>query len=477
MRLLLFIFVLLFASCSQLFGAVKQEELDARKARLTVHLQSFATWVDDVCDLTQEQQDRLNERIKQAITKSQQAYQFPEFPNQIKTQQSRLYDYSPIRFVGIRGAAWGVFQAGLNDELQKILNEDQKEKHRAAMEKRKQLLHQSFLNHVINTADRELLLTDQQKEAIKNLFPEKLQLLDNGLYWFAPWPRYLKDKSITILLDSSSIALTPAQTERIKQLKATQSGFIRFKTLKGRADWNKQLKESALIQRRNLQGMQQMRVSYLATRYRLTVESRQYLELAAKGAIAKVLGKWKQTTAEKFDLWEKQVAEMVNRNKGVFAYAVVPAIRDSEVFQHPLWEHAVRKVLTEQPYQQRKQESRDATNRYAVALLDQELWLTVEQRTQLIKICQRLCLIDKNQYYDTPSFGNQYDLSLLATVLYDCDQKELDELLNEHQRNVITQLKRQILEAKAGDIPSFAIKTPLGVTILRKADCGKNTRM
>ena len=473
MRLLLIISVLLLTLDSQLFGAVSPEELAEREARLTAHLHSFAEWVNDICNLTKGQQDQLNDRIKQAITQSQQAYQFPDFPNQIKTEQSRLYDFSPIRFVGIRGAAWGVFQAGLNDNLLKILNEDQQKKYRAAIETRKQTLHESFLAHVINTADRELFLSNQQKEGIRNLFPEKLPLLENGLYWFMIWPRYLKDKPIKILLDSSSIMLTPTQTERIQLLKSSQSGFARFKTLEGRADWNKQLKKSALMQRKKLQSMQQMRVSCLVTRYHLSAENRDYLELASKGAIAKVLVKWKQTTAEKFDLWEKQVAEMVNRKKVVFAYAAVPAIRDSEVLQHPIWEHAVRKVLTEQANQQRKQESRDATNGYAVALLDQELWLTSAQRNQLNKISQRLCLIDKSQYYEAPGFGSQYDLSLLATILYDCDQKELDELLNESQRNVINQLKRQLLESKAGDIPSFVIKTPLGITLLRRMDYKK----
>ncbi len=471
MRVPLAILMLLFTFYSQLFAAVKQEELDERNARLSAHLQSFAYWVDDVCDLTQQQQRQLNERIDQAIAQSQQAYQFPEFPNQIKTGQRRLYDYSPIQFVGIRGAAWGVFQAELNNELQKILNKTQEEKYRAAIEKRKQLLHDRFLDHVIITADQELFLTDQQKAAIRNLFPEKLPLLDSGRYWFTPWPGYLTDKPITTLLDANRLTLTRSQTERIQQLQNPSNRFIQFKTLEGRTAWSKQLKKNVEAQRKKLQSIVQVRIDCLARRYQLSTEKKKYLELASKGVIAKAIASWKKKISEKFDLWEKQVTEMLNRKKEVFAYAAVSALHDREIFRHPLWENAVRRAITERSYLQQKQQIQNATTRYAAALLDQELWLTAGQRKQLDNICQRLCLVDKSRYYEQSHFGNQYDLSILGTVLYDCDQKEFKGILKSPQQLVISLLKRQLTRHEKNEVTSFAIKTPQGTTVLRSINC------
>ncbi len=443
MRLLFIISVLLLTLCPQIFGAVKQEELDEREARLTAHLQSFATWVDDACDLTQEQQDQLNERIKQAITKSQQAYQFPDFPNQIKTEQSRLYDYSPIRFVGIRGAAWGVFQAGLNDELQKILNKDQKEKYRAAMENRKQLLHDSFLHHVINTADRELFLTDQQKDAIKNLFPAQLPLLDNGLYSFTPHTGSLNEKPINALLSRSPLALNKIQKRLQENHQNNQQATLI--NAANEDDMQKKISVEVKKQMLKMEPALELRIVYFSRQFQLSEKNLQYLKLAKKGTMVKLANRWK----EKAIFQQKKNAIRDNQNNRRTTYRILlPSIHINDFDNHPLWEHAVRKVITDSAYEKRSQYAQQATTGNLIALLDQELWLSSKQRNEIATMYHDVSIFDRNGYCQASRHRNSYDLCLLAAVLTSKRQSNLNRILNDSQLKALVQLKKQFQNNK-----------------------------
>ncbi len=438
------IIILLIVFSQSLIGAVTPEELEEREARLTTHLKAFAGWVDDVCDLSDEQQDQLNERIKQAVTKSQQAYQFPDFPNQIKTQQSRLYDYSPIRFVGIRGAAWGVFQAGLNDELQKILNEAQKEKYRAAMEKRKQTLHQYFLAQVINTADRELFLTDQQKEAIKNLFPEKLPLLDNGLYSFYPKTSYLNEKSIDVVLFQASLGLNKTQMKWLEYLRKNRKQAVMLNAVN---EDDMQGKISAEVQKQmeELVPAMELRITYFSRQFQLSKENLQYLKLAAKGTTVKLMNRWKE---EAITQQQNNAVRAKQDNQQPTYRILLPPIRIHEFDDHPLWEQAVRKVITDSVYEKRKMIIQQTTLNYLIALLDQELWLSSEHRIKITTMYHDVSIFDRNRYCQNLIYSNSYDLSLLAAVLTGKRQGKLNGILNDSQLNALSQLKKQFPKNK-----------------------------
>ncbi len=439
MRVLLIILMLFLTCCPHLSGAVKQEELDERNTRLTAHLQCFARWVDEACDLSERQQNQLNERIEQAIAKSQRAYQFPEYPHQIQTRQSRLYDYSPIRFVGIRGAAWGVYQAGLNDDLQKILNETQQDKYRAAYENRQLMLHKNFLDHVINTADHELFLSEQQKEAIKNLFPEKLPLLEDGLYSFMPHTIYLNEKSIGTILDSRPHLLNHAQKKWQRYLRSNHQAVV---LLSAKSEEELQKKISAEIQKRmvNLKPALELRIDYFSHQLQLNGQDQQYLKLAGKGTMIKLANQWKENAL----LLQKEYAKRANQNEGQLIHrTILPLIRLYGFDHHPLWEHAVRKVMTDAAYEKRERMIQQATLNYLMALLDQELWLRSEQRTRIAMIYQNVSIYDRGRYCQNINYSNSYDLSLLAAVLADEREAELSGILDDSQLAALTELKKQ----------------------------------
>lgn len=394
-------------------------ELEVRQTRLEAHFEAYAAWVDRQCDLSDEQRSQLNAAIKQGIEKSQELYAKPQPAN---NNQSHLYDYSPVRFVAIRGAAWGVSQAGLQEYLAKILNDKQREKLQAAKTKRRQELHNLFVEYVLHNAGEVLYLTSKQKGQIKPQFPFQHAFLDTGAYSFSPQTHLLQEKSMDSLFDRIKIELDPVQENL---LNPSRKQVIRFMRDDGLDGWKKKLQAGVEDQQKKLYQILNSRIDYLKSEYQVDSTGIRYLEVAGKGVIVREISKWEDKISYNFDFWAE------NRNKLIIPgqfLGVARGIKNDILDQHPLWNHAVEKVISQSIVEQRRMESQAIIAGYATAMLDQELWLSSGQRDDIAALLLAFPHVEDEHHH-----GHAFELCLVGIAVLGDQQKELRLILNENQ--------------------------------------------
>ena len=191
-------------------------ERDNRKLRLDNHFKAYAGWVGHVCQLSDEQNKELEKLLEEKIGLSQKKFGEKKIP---QNHSNYLFDYSPFRFFDDDGAATEIYKADLEKAVHKLLNEKQKESLIAAISKRKQELHNRYLNYIIEKADKELFLSEKQEKQIRGLFPDQIPLLENGLYTFMPRTYYVKEKPIASIVMHPPVAFKRVQMNRLQDLK------------------------------------------------------------------------------------------------------------------------------------------------------------------------------------------------------------------------------------------------------------------
>ncbi|MBL4882982.1 MAG: hypothetical protein JKY95_00420 [Planctomycetaceae bacterium] len=415
--------------------AAAKKDIEIRQSRLDAHFAAFAAWVDLTCDLTDEQRVQLNTITKQAIDKSQDAFKKPKPAQNL---QNYLYDYSPIHFVGDQGAAGLVRQASLDKQLLEILNDKQKEKWQLASASRNQELHDRFFQHVLQKADKELFLSSKQKEQITNLFPAQLPLLETGAYAFMPQTFYIPQKSIVTILMHPPVAFKKVQMNRLEDLKSSNQNSISFQAMDGLSGWHKKLKLNAELNQEKYHRMLDIRISYIATEFEISPDKKHYLEIAGKGAIVKVIAKWKKSTLSQFKSWEQTIQQNPGQN---FGFGVA-GIQVSALDKHPLWTHAMEKTISKTEYEKLRNQSQDAIAGCVVAMLDQELWLSADQCNDiqvLLKDAQSTTGIHSSMQ----SYANE--LCLVGVSIHGKKRKEIEAILNEAQLNAFVELKSQFM--------------------------------
>jgi len=419
-------------------GNANKKITDIRKERLETHFAAFVTWVDHYCELTEKQKTEFNRIIVDLIEKG--PHSIAEVPGVIYSRQY-LNNLAPVRFVDTHGAAGVIYHAGLEESLLKILTDQQKEKWQTAINKRKQALHEIFLERVINTAEKKLTLTDKQKQQLKKIFPDHLSLLENGLYSFEPRNQYVNEKSILIILTQPPMAyrkeqwelLKPVRNRRLLEGRRIRTKNIRLMAIDGPEGWRKTINTEAEQFQDELQKLLQKKSQEKFLGNKLSPEQLRYLEVARKGAAFRTVKEWKRKSL----LATVQYEKIIEQRPGINFGFSVPGIESSKIDQHPLWENTVAKVKASLLGEAQSNYSEFTIN-YAVAMLDQELWFTDEQLPKIRKLYRSSHLANELLYS-----GEQYELYLLATIIDAKKESELESILSQQQLTAFQTLKNQ----------------------------------
>ncbi len=404
-------------------------ERDNRKLRLENHFKAYAGWVDHVCQLSDEQKKELEKLLEQKIGLSQKKFGEKKIP---QNHRNYLFDYSPFRFFDDDGAATEIYKADLEKAVHQLLNEKQIESLIAATSQRKQQLHNRYLNYIMEKADKELFLSEKQEKQIRDLFPDQIPLLENGLYTFIPRTYYVKEKPIASIVMHPPVAFKRVQMNRLQDLKQRRSSLT-FMANNGVESWYKQLDEEVENQKEKFQRALDIRIAFIGTEFQLSPQDKKYLKLAGKGATLRVLTAWKKRSLPQLKSWEKHVARQPGQNFGFG----LQAADVSELDKNPLWEHAVKKVVTEATYNKIMQRAQQAKAGYLVAILDSELYLRDDQCDEIQTILQgNLPVINTRN-------SQSYDLALLGLTIHGKKRKAIEKILTEPQLNAFSALKRQ----------------------------------
>ena len=413
------------------------------EARLEAHFEAFAFWVDRCCALSENQKLELGAITHEAISNSLLAHRKLVGVNQ---RIFRSY-YLPLYFYSSKGGAGTIFEAGLEDDLLEILNEDQKKKWQIANTERKQHNHEIFFKRVMNIANSSKLLSVKHQKKLAGLFPSKLPWLNNALYSFRPNTRHAPEKSIFRLLMHPSLSFTNAELIGLKELKffhKYQGGKVapglHLQAFDGVEGWRKKINEQGELEQQKLQYTLNAASASAFDGIQLTPQEKRLLDLAGKGVAVKTVAQWKKTARQQTVAYETYLIKWPGRNISF----VLEIPFNSKIEQHPLWLNAMKKVTRSINGRRRGTASKE-TIEYAVAILDQELWLTPEQRVKVIGFYQNIHFTDQKNYR-----GPQYELYLLESAVRVSGPNKLDKILSKGQLSALKKLETLFLKFNCG---------------------------
>lgn len=421
-------------------GAVPgEDERKEYQLRLQAFSDAMQSWVVKVCELPDEQQVKLKEIFAAELTSYVGQFAKGKDPN----RQSHGFPKTfPLVFTLNNGIA-ARFQADVKKSLLKsVLTPPQAELLEAAIKEREIYRTQAYAEFVVMLIDIELFLTADQRVALTKQVLNRVGGLQHPLYSFQAQSYYLPYESMSVVVSPASgkDILEPSQKKRLADLTGADpnSQHIVFQASSGMDEWYKQMNEISLKQREQYLRATAVRVSWYEKELHLTSEQVEHLTNAGKGAAIRALGDWKETTQQTFEQMEQQIAQM-GQNFG-FAASVIDT---KSIDQNEIWKDAVKSVTAGAAQQQvemrfqRVQGDKSAMAVGVLALLDEELWLSPEQRLPL------LAQFEKTMPNNLTSVQYQEyirDIVLIAHPLFKTTEKKRDEILTEPQRDVWKQL-------------------------------------
>lgn len=256
--------------------------------------------------------------------------------------------------------------------------------------------------------------------------------VEHPLYSFKPQSYYLPYESLSVISSRATgdDVLEPSQKKRLKDLAGTDNNNqqIVFQAASGVEEWHKQMNQAGLKQREQFLRAAAVRVTWYEKELKLSPEQVEYLNNAGKGAAVRALGDWKESTQQTLDQMEQQMAQM----GGNFGFGA-QSIDTRAIEKNEIWADAVKSVtvgIARDRLEGRSDVDRTASARSVLALFDDELWLSPDQRTALLPMFEKTMPKDS-----TPTNYQEYirDVVLMAHPLFKVKEKERNAIVTEAQ--------------------------------------------
>lgn len=421
-------------------GAVEIPEKDRAefKDRITGYSNAMAAWVIQVCDISETEQPKFREVFEGQIQSQIQAFE-KRGARAERQQQSPIPKTMPLLFTQ-SGAVGADFRDAVLGELRKgLLTEQQQQKLDEALKDRFAFRQRALAEFLTSIVDRELFLTEEQRTQIIEKLGTAKKPVQHTFYSFQPQSYYLPYESLSQLLSrvSAKEQLSPSQKKRLTDLSGSDpNNHLVFQAADGPDAWLSRMAEMSDSQRSLFLRGIVVRIAWLEHELKLSAEQVEYLTVAGKGAAVRAIGDWKEQTRQTLDHMEQQMAQM----GGNFGFGA-SSLDSSSIDQNEIWLEGLREVTDGRGPELLKERDRKLGESVAaclVALFDDELWLTSEQRSKLQPVVAKSLPKVSNpvQYYDYIR-----ELIWLAYPLFKSDDEARTAVLNEEQNAVWKTLK------------------------------------
>ena len=412
---------------------VTEAELEKRQERLTAFSECMQGWIAKHAQLSAEQTAAMAAMVANAIKDSQL-----EHANQAGQQQTQLMDFFPIRMTGKDGAATDIDLRFIRQRLPALnLTTAQQQSLDKAIEERQQFHKDGALERVLNLLDRELFLTSDQRDAIGARCRKDFDLKEQ-CYGLQANNHFIRQRAVSPILRDRRIKplLLDAQKKRAQDLaqKNGSNQHVFFQLENGNLE--QKLTDAIVSQKQRLKNACDVRVAFYASTHALSDDHARHLSVAGKGTVDSVISEWKQQTRRSLNAQAQHAAQ----NLHMHFHFVVADINKIE--KDELWKATLAKLTDSAATDstgERAAQRRAGMAMFVVALLDRELWLTAEQRQELMQVVL--------PQMPDPDYSNHYrqhfeELLLLAVPLMDCSQQDL-HMLSANQKSVIGLLRKQ----------------------------------
>ncbi len=361
-----------------------QQQRQATTDRLRARLQTMADWIKHQCPLDANQEQALPQLIEELLQQSQQPK--PANLQQRQVFSSNLLPTSPVLFAGLNGTGFQMSREFIELLHKRLLTEPQKKALSTALEARRQRLQATWKEHLIFLLDEELFLTPEQVAAFnKELAATQVQ---HPLYAFQPQPYFLPYESVQKVVSDKmgTTFLDENQQAHLKNLLTADpnQNVITIDASMTSDDMAQGIATRSQRQEQHFLLCTAVRIGWYRNTMQLEPEKVRQLEVAAKGAARDAATEWRDSTNNSVE----NILQNIEQFAGNVSMGVAEPVLNPD--RNQIWAKAIAQILPNAANDPLLA-SRDANaNRIRaevlLALLDEELWLTSEQRTSLLPL-------------------------------------------------------------------------------------------
>lgn len=410
-----------------------EQDLEDFRKRIQPHSDSLQAWIVSICELSEDQKIRLKEIC---ANRTQDADRLDAFfkDNQPERRNRAFPDTFVVLFTrnkSITSLKWEI----VSDLRKDVLTVAQQEKLDAALAERQKFQRDAYVNFLVSLIDKELYLSAEQRDALRVHFQERKVPIADPLYAFQPQNYYLPYESLSTLLSSvpGKNILAPPQKRRLTDLTGTDPNnqHVVFQAADGIEGWYKQMHQLGLKQRDLYLRAAAVRIAWYQKELQLSPEQVDHLTIASKGAAIRALADWKENTEQTFEQMQQHMAQA----GGNFGFGA-SLIDTKTIDNNEIWSEAL-KTMTEGTSNggmiERAAALKASKSASLLALFDEELWLTPDQRKVLASQFEK-SIPETEQSLQYQDYIRE--VVLMAHPLFLTNEKKRNEVLTPPQQEV-----------------------------------------
>jgi len=424
---------------------IERDILRLMSERLTAFQAARLYWIDQACGLSNEQKERLHRVNSKLIDDANRQLQVA-FKEKDGSQYPFSYTLTTVIFPSSTFGAKSLDNEAFEKDLDGILTSDQQARYQQNLQKRQSSLHHGFVCGIVDLIDEELYLTVVQREMVKEKFHQGTRR-ENALYSLrrdgVRSPYRKPDASFQVPIS----CLTNLQRHRWDDLNAKKDGYQFSYSFKGDtlqaciedAERSEEENEKAFV------NAMLVKLDYYRDFLDLTFNDMQRLEMALVG-IAQRNSVCLRNLRYCSNAYSSGLSEKLS-------YPPLNIVDPITIEWDPFWKSLSERFGFSVAIEARRKERQHMVAEFVLAVLEEELWLTSEQREQLRQLVEQTVgmieLPDRNYFMFR-------DEMLMARVLAKMPAEEVSKILSNDQHLVwakITNLFRVFDDAVIWNIP------------------------
>jgi len=414
----------------------RPEAVEVRNERITAWWTNREAHLAEVLQLTDVQKEKRNAVFHTRLATDQRRFGR-------RAAQAVLSDSSPIVFTRRTGAA-DRLRRGVRRSLLASLTDEQKATLEQHMTDRRNRIAKRFAHRAVAVIDRELLLSENQRQQCLNVMANMASRRGEGLYKIGKANGYLPYLPVSGFEKQLTDApLTTAQKLRLRLLAQETSSPPRGQFIvnddgdPNSASW---VQVSYRARKRTFNSMSTVLQDAISQEDQLTPAQIRQLTLALKGIASRTLRAYRRTLEDaersKQDVPEQGIQFVrVGQAGGDAQFVVIPPNQRAASFglitNHPLWHQAIAQVTVsggDNVFARRLRFRNESAHWFILGTLDLELYLSAAQAENLlplIKATQPELVIGLE--------SNMPEMAMLARALRDIPDNAVAELLTTEQ--------------------------------------------
>ncbi len=434
---------------------IRRAELARCFERCQQYQEARLSWIDTICKLSPEQKKLLRAYNERYLAEN--APTFEQEPKEWIYQHPQILDDTILQFCNRQTGSRWLETPSFENELRSLLTVEQYSRYQQAIFDRSQRIQRGYAAQITNMIDHDLYLTTSQREAVASQLMQ-IDLVQHDMYTTqcrAISPYRELSAEFTPIIEQLRPTQIECWNDLIKwnnEIKTAVSICVNETPV---TEWDLNLFEASETVAEKYERAVKVRLDYIADQSGLDSQSTRVFQLAARGISYRDRLAWRQQM-------HRYYFELAGSMYASSCVVLNVPQRPDKVESNPLWQTISSRYDFTVAFEARNKAIRSASERFILAVFEQELWMTDKQRKDvepiIVRAFERVEVPARNpEHTDFP------DVLLLGRLLVQTPMCELIPFLSKDQAIIYEKLKS-----------SFELKNQ---AILWTARYGKNQRL